>query len=55
MNEKLTKSKEKKQVVKKKAYTTPLLTIYGKLADLTKGGTRAKGEGTPGSTPTSKP
>jgi len=40
MDKKLTKTKEKKLVVKKKAYTPPVLTLYGKLTELTAVGTK---------------
>jgi hypothetical protein len=38
MDKKLKKAKEKKLVVKKKTYTTPTLAVYGKLTELTAGG-----------------
>jgi hypothetical protein len=44
-----------KKVRNKKAYTPPALTVYGNLSELTGGGTKSKGEGTPGSLPSSKP
>lgn len=48
--------KEQKEPVRAgRVYAPPELTVYGKLADLTAGGTKSNGEGTPGSLPTDKP
>lgn len=38
MDKKLKKAKDKKLTVKKKFYTPPTLTVYGKLTELTAGG-----------------
>lgn len=43
MEEKHRKNQEKVNV-KKRRYTPPMLILYGKLADLTAGGTNASGE-----------
>ena len=44
MDEKLNKE-EQEQTVAKKVYTSPTLTVYGKLSDLTAAGTGTKSEG----------
>lgn len=39
MEEKKIKKQQKKVLVKKRAYTPPMLTLYGKLTELTASGT----------------
>ena len=47
MDEKQIEKKEQEEtVVEKKAYTPPALTVYGKLTELTAGGTQGHGEPT---------
>lgn len=46
MDKKLKKAKDKKPVVKKKTYMPPRLTIFGKLIELTAGGSTGKNEST---------
>lgn len=53
MEKNLIEKKQDQPVVKKKVYTPPTLTVYGKLSELTAGGNKSKGEGTSGS-PTEK-
>ena len=48
MNEKLIESKEEQLVELKKVYTPPSVTLYGKLTDLTAGGSKNMPESTPG-------
>jgi hypothetical protein len=44
MEEKAIKKKQDQKSVKKKVYTPPSLTVYGKLSELTAGGTQKGGE-----------
>ena len=48
MDEKLIKEEQDQPVVKKKVYTPPALTVYGKLTELTAGGTGLEVENNPG-------
>ena len=48
MEEKLIEQEQDQPVVKKKIYTPPTLTVYGKLTELTAGGTGTDTEDTPG-------
>ena len=48
MEEKLIEKEGDQPVVKKKIYTPPTLTVYGKLTELTAGGTGTEGENKPG-------
>jgi hypothetical protein len=45
MEEKSIKREQDQTIVKKKVYTPPTLTVYGKLTELTAGGTGPDGEG----------
>lgn len=48
MEEKLIEKEQDQPIVKKKEYTPPTLTVYGKLTELTAGGTgQAKEAGNP--------
>jgi hypothetical protein len=49
MKEKLIEPKQEEVNVEKKEYTSPTLTVYGKLTELTAGGTGNKWEGHPSS------
>ena len=48
MEEKLIEKEQDQPVVKKKVYTPPTLTLYGKLAELTAGGSKNAPEDNPG-------
>jgi hypothetical protein len=39
MEEKTIENNQEQKIVKKKVYTPPVLTVYGKLTELTAGGT----------------
>ena len=45
MEDKLIESKQEEVNVEKKEYTPPTLTVYGKLTELTAGGTSLPAEG----------
>lgn len=44
MEEKKIEKKQAQPTVKKRVYTPPMLTVYGKLTELTAGGTNTTGE-----------
>lgn len=44
MEEKMIEKNQDPQIVKKKFYTPPALIVYGKLTELTAGGTKNTGE-----------
>ena len=48
MEENLIEKEQDQTIVKKKVYTPPTLTVYGKLTELTAGGTGMDTEDTPG-------
>jgi hypothetical protein len=48
MEEKLIENKAEQPAEVKKAYTPPTLTVYGKLTELTAGGTATRNENQPG-------
>ena len=48
MEEKLIEKEQDQSIVKKKVYTPPTLTLYGKLTELTAGGTGSEAEHKPG-------
>ena len=45
MEEKLIETKQEGPTLEKKVYTPPALTVYGKLTDLTAGGSKGSLEG----------
>lgn len=45
MEEKVSEQKTDQKSVKKKIYTPPMLTVYGKFTELTAGGTMGSNEG----------
>jgi hypothetical protein len=46
MEEKTIEKQQEHQVIEKKVYASPTLMVYGKLSDLTAGGSKASGEST---------
>lgn len=54
MEEKLIEKKQDQPIVIKKVYTPPLLTIYGKLTELTAAGVGSTTEQKPGQGPITK-
>jgi hypothetical protein len=45
MEEKVIKKNQDQKIAKKRAYTPPVLTVYGKLTELTAGGSMLPSEG----------
>lgn len=45
MKKKVTEKDQNQKIVKKKVYTPPILTVYGKLTELTAGGVGSVSEG----------
>ena len=55
MDEKLIEKEGDQPVVKKKVYTPPTLTVYGRLTELTAGGSQPDTENNPHPLRTAKP